>query len=457
MSNANEKTVSSRIRGFYTKTRGERLEAIRAFSNLDYENLAILARDNPVGFELSDTFIENAIGSFPLPLGIATSFKVNDRDYLVPMAVEESSVVAAASNAARWAYETGGFRAEATQQIMIGQIQLLDLLPSEMPNVEKTLFANERKILQLANDCHPRLVARGGGARGIEVRSFPNAEIPFMVLHILIDAQDAMGANLVNTACESLAPHIEIITGARVCLRILSNLASHRLFTARCSIDPDMLKTQDKNLNGAVTGADIARRIVEAYVFADNDPYRAATHNKGIMNGVDPVVIATGNDWRAIEAGVHAYAAQRGHYRSLSRWSFDGKYLHGELTLPLQLGTVGGVTKLHPVAQTTLKILRNPSAAELGMVIASAGLASNLAALRALCTAGIQKGHMRLHAKNVALAAGAVGREVEQVAQMLVAKKCISSTSAEEILQLLRSGSVPSKASSVNASLEMGA
>ncbi len=434
-------TPTSRIKGFYTKTRGERLEAVRSFANLDYENVAILSKDNPLGFELSDTFIENAIGSFPLPLGIATSFKVNGRDYLVPMAVEESSVVAAASNAARWAYENGGFQAEATPQIMIGQIQILDLTPEEMKNAEQTLLANKKKILELANECHPRLVDRGGGATDIEVRSFPDAEIPFMVLHILIDTQEAMGANIVNTACESLAPHIEIITGARVCLRILSNLATHRLFKAKCSINPDMLKTQDKNLNGLVSGSDIAKRIVEAYVFADSDPYRAATHNKGIMNGVDPVVIATGNDWRAVEAGAHAYAAQRGHYRSLSKWSFDGTHLNGELTIPLQLGTVGGVTRLHPVAQAALKIMNSPSTTELGMVIASAGLASNLAALRALCTAGIQKGHMRLHAKNVALAAGATGREVEQVAQLLVLKKTVSSAAAEEILSMLRSNS----------------
>lgn len=430
---------SSRVRGFYTKSRGERLEAIRTFADLDYNDVATMAKDNSLSFDLSDTFIENAIGTFPMPLGIATSFKVNGNDYLVPMAVEESSVIAAASNAARWAYENGGFTATSTAQVMIGQIQLLDLEASDMPSVEQTLLANRTKILALANECHPRLVARGGGAIDIEVRSFPDAVIPFMVLHLLIDTQDAMGANLVNTACETLAPHIEIITGARVCLRILSNLASHRTFTAKCAIDPELLKTQDKNLNGTVSGADIAKRIVEAYVFADHDPFRAATHNKGIMNGVDPVVIATGNDWRAIEAGAHAYAAQSGRYRSLSKWHFDGNLLLGELTLPLQLGTVGGVTRLHPMAQTALKILGNPSSAELGKVIACAGLASNLAALRALCTAGIQKGHMRLHAKNVALAAGAAGSEVEQVAQQLVLRKCVSVSAAEDVLALLRS------------------
>jgi hydroxymethylglutaryl-CoA reductase len=429
---------SSRIKGFYTKTRGERLEAVRSFSNLDYENVATLSNDSPLGFELSDSFIENAIGNFPLPLGIATSFKVNGKDYLVPMAVEESSVIAAASNAARWAYENGGFRAEATPQVMIGQIQILDLSPEEIPSAEQTLLANTNKILELANECHPRLVARGGGAKKIEVRSFPNAQIPFIVLHVLIDTQEAMGANIVNTVCESLAPHIEIITGARVNLRILSNLATHRIFKASCSIDPDMLMIKDKTLNGQTQGPDIAKRIVEAFVFADSDPYRAATHNKGIMNGVDPVVIATGNDWRAVEAGAHAYAAERGHYRSLSKWSFDGKLLNGELSIPLQLGTVGGVTRLHPVAQSALRIMGNPSTAELGMVIACVGLASNLAALRALCTAGIQKGHMRLHAKNVALAAGAEGSEVEQVAQLLVIKKDVSSSAAEEILLMLR-------------------
>lgn len=432
---------SSRIKGFYSKPRGERLESLRSFSELGYDDISNLSKDQALDFNLADSFVENAIGSFSLPLGIATSFKVNGSDYLVPMAVEESSVIAAASNAARWVYECGGFKAESTSQTMIGQIQLLDLKPEEMPAAKEALLANKQKILDIANECHPRLVARGGGATDIEVRSFADAPIPFMVLHILINTQDAMGANLVNTACETLAPHVEIITGARVCLRILSNLASHRLFTSKCSIDPEFLKTQDKNLNGATSGSEIAKRIVEAYVFADSDPYRAATHNKGIMNGIDPVVIATGNDWRAVEAGAHAYAAQTGRYRSLSKWMFDGKLLHGELTLPLQLGTVGGVTRLHPMAQTALKILKVQKSSELGMVIACAGLASNLAALRALCTAGIQKGHMRLHAKNVALAAGAEGSEVEQVAQQLVLRKNVSLSAAEDVLNLLRNKS----------------
>lgn len=428
---------SSRLKGFYKLRRGERLDLLREFSDLPVEQARLLSQDGALPFDTADLFIENAIGSFPLPMGMATSFKVNDKDYVVPMAVEESSVIAAASNAARWIYESGGFQAEAVSALMIGQIQVLDVEVSRMPSVLTRILEHKEELLQIANETHPRLLMRGGGAKEIEVRAFPDAEIPFLVVHVLLDTRDAMGANLVNTVCEKLGPHIQRLSEGRVGLKILSNLADRKTFRSRCKVKAEFLALKDAKIS--LSGEEVARRIYEAYVFADNDPYRAATHNKGVMNGIDPVVIATGNDWRAVEAGAHAYAAQTGRYRSLTKWKIgaDGM-LHGEIEIPLQLGTVGGVTRLHPLAKTALQILGSPSSEELGLVIASAGLASNLAALRALVSIGIQRGHMKLHAKNLALAAGSKGPEVEAVANQLVLKEKLSLTAAEEILALLR-------------------
>lgn len=428
---------TSRLKGFYKLNRGERLDLLRDFSKLPSDQLRVLGQDGALTFEMADLFVENAIGSYPLPLGVATNFRINGVDTVVPMAVEESSVVAATSNAAKWIYESGeGFQAETLSTLMIGQIQILDLPVAKFPAATESLKQATSELLRIANETHPRLLMRGGGAREIEVRAFPDAEIPFLVVHVHLDCRDAMGANLVNTVCERLGPEIERILStigeARVGLRILSNLADQRLYRARVRVNPELLVVKD----GPLDGATIARRIYEAYVFADNDPYRAATHNKGIMNGVDPVVIATGNDWRAIEAGVHAYAAQKGRYRSLSRWSVDPAdgFLVGELTLPLQLGTVGGVTRLHPMAQVALQILGNPTANELGLVAVCAGLAANLAALRALTTTGIQRGHMKLHAKNLAMAAGARGEDVELISAQMVRAGKVSASAAETFL-----------------------
>jgi hydroxymethylglutaryl-CoA reductase len=285
---------------------------------------------------------------------------------------------------------------------------------------------------------------RGGGARDIQVRSFPDAEIPFMVIHVLMDTQEAMGANLVNTVCERLAPDIQNLCGGRVGLRILSNYADQKLYRASCRVNPELLALNEAEKQ--ISGPEVAQRIVEAYVFAKHDPYRAATHNKGIMNGVDPVVLATGNDWRAIEAGVHTYAARHGHYQSLSRWWIDAdKMLCGELTLPLQLGTVGGVTRLHPMSQLSLRILGEPSAHTLAQIACCTGLSSNLAALRALVTTGIQAGHMKLHAKNLALAAGARGSEIEFVAGEMVKSKDVSASNAERLLLFLKKSSENAK------------
>ncbi len=427
---------SSRLKGFYKLKRGERLDVLSAFADLPVDQTRLLGQDGALSFEVADLFIENAIGSFPLPLGLGTSFSINNKDYVVPMAVEESSVIAAASNAAKWVYESGGFQAQALSHLMIGQIQVLDLPVDQFENTKQKILDASDSLLKIANEVHPRLLMRGGGAQRIEVRTFPEAEIPFLVVHVLLDTRDAMGANLVNSVCEKLGPEIATLSGGRVGLRILSNLADQKLFQAKARVNPALLALKESS---ALDGADIAKRIVEAFVFADNDPYRAATHNKGIMNGVDPVVIATGNDWRAVEAGAHAYAAQSGRYRSLSRWAIaaDG-WLEGSLTIPLQLGTVGGVTRLHPLTKISLQILGNPGSEELGQIIACAGLASNLAALRALVSTGIQRGHMKLHAKNLAMAAGAKNSETEYVANELVLRGVVSASAAETILAELR-------------------
>jgi hydroxymethylglutaryl-CoA reductase len=428
---------NSRLSGFYKLQRGERLDALREFCNIPVDQTQVLTRDGSLSFDMADLFVENAVGSYPLPLGIATSFKINGKDYLIPMAVEESSVVAATSNAAKIVYESGGFKTDVLSQMMIGQIQLLDLPVARFSEVTERIHQHKHELLKVANEIHPRLLMRGGGARDLEVRTFAEAEIPFLVVHLLMDTKDAMGANLINTACERLAPLFEEITGARIGLKILSNLADRRIVKARCEIDCDRLVFKDPSLE--FKGEDMAQRIYEAFIFADNDPYRATTHNKGIMNGVDPVVIATGNDWRAVEAGVHAYAARSGRYRSLSRWSVkDKSLLVGEVELPLQLGTVGGVTRLHPMARVALQILENPNAAELAQIIACSGLAANLAAMRALCTTGIQRGHMKLHAKNLALAAGADRSEIDIVAREMLQSKNISAGKAEELLKELR-------------------
>jgi hydroxymethylglutaryl-CoA reductase len=438
-----EKPRKPSLAGFYRLQRGERLDRLAAFSKLPSDQLRIIGQDGALPFEMADLFVENAIGSYPLPLGIVTNVVVNGRELAVPFAVEESSVVAAASNAAKWVKQSGGFEVETLSSLMIGQIQVLDLDPASFEAAERDLLAAKEHLLALANEIHPRLLMRGGGAQDIEVRTFPQAEVPFLVVHVLMDTREAMGANLVNTVCEKLAPEVEEITGGRVGLRILSNLADRKLFRARCRVRAEFLEARGDEDDPHVvvaSGTQVARRIYEAFVFADHDPYRAATHNKGIMNGVDPAVIATGNDWRAVSAGVHAYAARSGRYRSLSRWTYcsEDDTLVGELTLPLQLGTVGGVTRLHPLARVSLQILGNPHADELGQVLACTGLASNLAALRALVTTGIQRGHMKLHAKNLALGAGARAKEVETIATQMVLRQTVSATAAENLLAELR-------------------
>jgi len=381
--------------------------------------------------------IENAVGTFSLPLGLGLNLTVNGRDYVVPMAVEEPSVVAAVSFANKIVREAGGFSAEADESLMIGQVQVTRY-GDPTAATEKILAAKDQ-ILALANSFHPDMVRRGGGARDVEVRMLPPPEgprgEPLLIVHVLIDTQEAMGANLINTVAEGIAPLIEQVTGGKVYCRILSNLADRRLARAFCRIPVPLLADFD------LTGEEIGQGIAQASRFAQADPYRAATHNKGVMNGIDATAIATGQDWRAIEAGAHAFACREGQYRPLSTWHLEDGHLFGRLELPLALGTVGGPIKIHPGVQLGLKILRTSSVRELAMVLASVGLAQNFAALRALGSVGIQKGHMALHARCVAVTAGARGDWVEKIADLLVkaghvkvdkARELMASLSAEE-------------------------
>lgn len=420
-------TKSSRLPGFYKLPLAERVAQVAAWAELSDEEAAVLAGDG-LQPEQADHMIENAVGTYALPLGIAANFQINGRDYLVPMAVEEPSVLAAVSFAAKLIRAGGGFQTESSDPVMIGQLQVLDI--PDMHAAEVALTAHVDELMALADSSSQSIVRRGGGSRGIEVRPFPASPVgPMLVVHLLYDTRDAMGANAINTAVETMAPRVAELTGGRVNLRILSNLTDRRLATARGTVPAEALALPD------IPGTEVARLIEEANAFALVDPYRAATHNKGIMNGVDAVCIATGNDWRAIEAGAHAYAARNGSYAALTDWHVDDNGdLFGEITLPLAVGVVGGATKVHPTAQVAMKILDVASAGELAEVMAATGLAQNLAAIRALATHGIQKGHMRLHARQVALAAGAHASQVQFIADQLVAEQNIRVDRALELL-----------------------
>jgi hydroxymethylglutaryl-CoA reductase len=420
--------TTSRISGFYNMTLAERHAKLADAAGLTPENLSAWTTGG-LSAEAADHMIENVIGLHSLPLGIALNFQVNGRDVLVPMTIEEPSVVAGASFMAKLARAGGGFKATTTEPHMIGQMQVLDL--ENVHLAQLSLLEHKEELLAEADSVDPVLKKFGGGARNLEARVISDSPIgPFLVVHLIYDVRDAMGANAVNTACERLAPHIEAITGGRVHLRILSNLADHRLARARCTIPLKELAFGD------FSGEKVRDGIIEAWAFAASDPYRAATHNKGIMNGVDAVVIATGNDWRAIEAGAHAYAARSGKYTSLSTWGKDKDgNLVGTLEMPMAVGIVGGATKVHPAAQAAVKLMGVVRAHELAEVIVSVGLAQNMAALRALATEGIQRGHMSLHARQVAIAAGASGELIEKVASRLVAEKTVRIDKAEEILK----------------------
>lgn len=424
--------ADSRLPNFRALTPAQRLAAIADAAGLTPEERRQLAEPGALGLDRADGMIENVIGAFELPLGVAGNFQVNGRDVLVPMAVEEPSVVAAASFMAKLARENGGFETSSTRPLMRAQVQVLGL--SDPHGARVALLRERERILKLANSRDQVLIGLGGGCQDIEAHVFADTPRgPMLVLHLIVDVRDAMGANTVNTMAEAVAPLVEEITGGTVRLRILSNLADLRLSRARVRLTPQTLDTKDRS------GAEIIEGVLDAYVFAATDPYRAATHNKGIMNGIDPVIVATGNDWRAVEAGAHAYACRDGRYTSLTHWEKDASgALVGTLEMPMPVGLVGGATKTHPLARLALKIMAVRSAQELGEIAVAVGLAQNLGALRALATEGIQRGHMALHARNIALTVGAVGAEVDQLARRMAEEKDVRADRALALLEELR-------------------
>jgi len=416
--------MSSRIPGFYKLSVEERLKKVAEFAGLsDEEVKAVLSQGLPL--EVADRMIENVIGTFELPLGIATNFLIDGKDYLIPMAIEEPSVVAAASNAARMARESGGFKTDYTGSLMIGQIQVTKLSNPQAARFE--VMSHKEEIIEKANECDPMLVKLGGGCRDVEARVIDTIMGKMLIVHLIVDVLEAMGANAVNTMCESVAPFIERITGGKVYLRIISNLAKYRLARAKAVFDKDV-----------IGGEEVVEGIMLAYAFAAADPFRCATHNKGIMNGISALMVATGNDFRAIEAGAHSYAAIGG-YKPLTTYEVDKKgNLVGTIEVPMAVGVIGGATKVNPLAKISLKILGVETAEELARVAAALGLAQNFAALRALATEGIQRGHMELHARNLAIMAGAVGDEVDKVVEIMVRDRKIRLDYAKEILEKMR-------------------
>lgn len=414
------------IPGFYRLDLKERLQFVQKFSKLSNEEVALLLNTGSLPIDLADRMIENVIGAIPIPLGIAANFLINDRDRLVPMATEEPSVVAAASYAAKMARDGGGFHTSSTLPIMIGQIQVVNL---EDPYAAKMkVLQSKKEVLVKANEQDSMLVSVGGGARDLTARVIHTNTGPMLIAELHVDCRDAMGANAVNTMAEAVGPMIERLTGGRVYLRIISNLATERLVRAWCTVPKE-----------SVGGEDVVDGVVNAYAFAAADSYRAATHNKGILNGVIAVILATCNDHRAIEAGAHAYAARNGRYTSLSTWEKDRNgNLVGSIELPMAVGLVGGAVRTHPLARIALKILGVKRANEFAEICAAVGLAQNLGALRALANEGIQRGHMSLHSRNIAVAAGATGRLVDLVAEKMVQERKIRMDRAKELVDQYR-------------------
>ncbi len=414
---------NSRIPGFYKLSLDDRLKKVVEWAGLSEEEAKLLRNLGNLDEKIADAMIENVVGGMTYPFAIATNFKINGRDYLVPMVIEETSVVAAASNAAKMLREGPGILAKAGPQHMIGQIHLVNVTAPHYKAMK--IIEHKEELLEYAKQQDPTLVKFGGGPRDLEVRVLDSRIGPVIVVHLIVDVVDAMGANTVNTMAEALAPKLEKITGGEARLRIISNNAVYRVTRA-------WARTRPEN----VGGEDIARKIVEASILAETDPFRAVTHNKGIMNGVIAVALATAQDHRAIEAGAHAYAARTGIYRPLSTWEIDEEgMLVGSLEIPLQIGIVGGATKVHPIARIALKILGVKTARELAEVMAAVGLAQNLAALRALVHEGIQKGHMRLHAKNLAIMAGATGDLIDKIAEKMVSDGKITYDYAKQLLE----------------------
>ncbi len=414
--------------GFHRLTPAQRLARVQEICDLSQEDINVLSGETPLPIGVAEHLIENVIGYFPIPLGVATNFNIDGRDLLIPMAVEETSIIAAASATAKWIRREGSIRTYSKGSLIIGQVQLPSV--RNVAHARRVLHENRDLLMGLANACIPGLVARGGGVRDIAIREItsPGELGTMLVLHVLCDPCDAMGANLINQVCEALKPRIEQLTLERVGLCILSNLVDTKLAVAEVII---------RDVNPT-----IGKGIEEATRFAKADPYRATTHNKGVLNGIDPILIATGNDWRAVEAGVHAYASRSGRYQPVTDWAMEGNDLIGRIEVPLAVGTVGGVTRLHPTAKVALKMMQVANAEHLARICAAVGLVQNLGALKALSTVGIVKGHMQLHAANLAIAAGAEVHEVAEVRErlnaILATEKTISLTRAKEILESLR-------------------
>ena len=430
---------TSRFPGFYKITVAERRSLVSESTGVSAEQMARAFDDGGLNPEAADKFVENVLGVYALPLGVALNVRVNGHDHVVPMVVEEPSVVAAASNAAKMVRAGGGFYVDIDEPIMISQVQLIEV--EDLESGPQAILARKAELIAQANKCIPGLVQRGGGVRDIEVRRIGTPDDRMLVVHLLVDCRDAMGANLVNTVAEAMSGELARLVRGRAGLRILSNLCDRRCVRVTCRVPVDELATDD------MQGPEVADGIVNASRFAELDPYRAATHNKGIMNGVDAVVIATGNDWRAVEAGAHAFAARDGVYKPLAVWRREGAVLVGKLEMPLALGTVGGTLRVHPAARLALEMLAVSHAGELAALAASVGLASNLAAVRALATDGIQRGHMALHARSVAVAAGALGHDVERVAACIVEARDITVEGAKRALDLLRKSDIAQLAS----------
>jgi hydroxymethylglutaryl-CoA reductase len=417
---------SSRISGFYKKPVDERIKIVAEKRGLSDEEIAILKSDGGLNIDAADHMTENVVGSIAYPFSVAVNFRVNNKDYLVPMAGEEPSVVAAASNMARLMREGEGIIASTTDPVMIGQIQILEI--PDMTKAKEAIMANKESLIEAANKLDPVLVKFGGGAKDIELRPIDTEVGPMLIVHLLVDCRDAMGANAVNTMAEALAPTLAELTGGRSLLRIISNLADRRLVTVKGTVKAEN-----------IGGQKAVDNIVAAWAFADADPYRAATHNKGIMNGIAAVALAFAQDHRAIEAGAHSYAVRDGQYRSMSKWSKDvNGDLVGEMTSPMAVGLVGGATRSHPMAQVARKILGVDKAVLLGEVMCAVGLAQNLGALRALTQEGIQRGHMRLHARNLVVMAGAKSDIIEKAVAELVDSGEIRFPKAQEIVKKLQ-------------------
>ncbi len=423
--------ASSSIEGFYKKNLEQRLDAVKGFAGLSDSEIALLKKYGALDFETANRMIENVFSTHPLPMGVATNFKINNRDYLIPFAIEEPSVVAAASNAAKLCRDSGGFTAYADSPVMIGQVQLVNV--KNFDDAVKKIKDAKSELMEFAKTKDSTLVKLGGGPVDLYPKTIDTPRGKMLIVYLEVCVLDAMGANAVNTMCEALAPKLEELSGGKARLHIISNLATKRLVRAKAVWTKESL---EKSTKEKIKGEEVVEGVLDAWAFAYGDPYRGATHNKGIMNGIDAVAIACGQDWRALEAGAHAYASITGKYLPLTNYSKDKDgNLVGEIELPIAVGIIGGAIKTHPLAQVSMKILGVKSASELACILASVGLAQNFAALRALSTEGIQKGHLKLHAKNIAVMAGAKGDLIDQIAAKMAEEKNFSLARAQELLK----------------------